>query len=93
MREIKPINTSTFTILENECYATIKVDRDHWMKTHETITIDKEKTLKLLEKIKTIRYFDVVTIDLQRLKSCSDQRRRSRKKTIEGWTKYIEILI
>ena len=66
MRETKPKDVSTFTMLEGLNVATIKVDRENWFEKHETVSIDKRKTLQVLDVMKSIKYFDVVMKDLQR---------------------------
>ena len=66
MRETKPKDVSTFTMLEGLNVATIKVDRENWFEKHETVSIDKRKTLQVLDVMKSIKYFEVVMKDLQR---------------------------
>ena len=45
---------------------TIRVDRENWINSTTTINVDKVKTVRLLQAMSKIKYFDEIINDLQR---------------------------
>ena len=66
MRAIQIKNPKQFTALENITMSTIRVDRSNWVEENVAVDIDKVKTLKFIEAMSEIGYFDEMMKDLKR---------------------------
>ena len=66
MRSTKVEKPNQYTTLDGDTMSAIRVDRDNWIQETWTIDVSKEKTLKLLEAMSKMSYFDEIMTDLQR---------------------------
>ena len=66
MRTKPSKNPERFTALGNITVTAIRVDRDNWINSTTTINVDKVKTVRLLQAMSKIKYFDEIINDLQR---------------------------
>ncbi len=66
MRTNPSKNPERFTALENITVTAIRVDRDNWINSTTTINVDKVKTVRLLQAMSKIKYFDEIINDLKR---------------------------